>query len=463
MRRIVVVSNRVARNTGKATAGGLAVALGACLQGTNGIWAGWSGEFSDAEDPQPQVSKSGGITYITFDLSRDDYEDYYNGFANRTLWPLCHYRIDLTAFDRRYYAGYQRVNAYFARALAPYLEPDDVVWVHDFHLMTLGEELRRLGCRNPMGYFLHIPFPAPQLLLTLPTHRNLVEALCAYDIIGFQTEDDLRAFTDYIVYEAYGRVIGDGVMQAFGRRFSAAAFPIGLDTENFRAMKDTPEARQHAARMSRSSRGRSMIVGVDRLDYTKGILERFVAFERFLARHGEWRGKVSLLQIAPPSRVDVPEYVEMRRQLEAASGRINSGLAEFDWTPIRYINTAYSRRALAGIESVSRVGLVTPFRDGMNLVAKEYVVAQDPADPGVLILSRFAGAARQLRSALIVNPFDIDEIVEALQVALAMDVEERRNRHAAMLSTVERDDVFRWRDEFINRLMDVQPTADWDR
>ena len=222
-------------------------------------------------------------------------------------------------------------------------------------------------------------------------------------------------------------------------------------------MKESPEAKLYASRMAKSARGRDLVVGVDRLDYTKGILERFIAFERFLQRHDEYRGKVSLLQIAPPSRTDVPEYAEMRRQLEAATGRINSGFAEFDWTPIRYIANTYSRRALAGICNVSKVGLVTPFRDGMNLVAKEYVAAQDPADPGVLVLSRFAGAARQLRSALIVNPFDIDDMVEALHVAVDMGVEERRNRHAQMLATVERDDVYRWRDDFVSRLQDVRP------
>jgi len=455
--RLVVVSNRVAPQTGKAAAGGLAVALQASLQGSGGIWAGWSGAFDETVDPKPHVAKANGITYVTFDLSQADYEDYYNGFANRTLWPLFHYRIDLTAFDRRNYAGYQKVNAYFARAIEPFLAPDDVLWVHDYHLITLGEQLRKRGCRQAMGYFLHIPFPAPAVLLTLPTHRQLVEALCAYDLLGFQTEDDLRAFTDYLLYEAQGRVVGDGVIQAFGRRVHVGAFPIGLDTDNFRRMRDTPEARLYAGRMQRSIRDRALILGVDRLDYSKGILERFIAYERLLENSERMRGKVSMLQIAPPSRGDVPEYIEMRHQLESAAGRINSIYAEFDWTPLRYIANAYSRRALAGIASIARIGLVTPFRDGMNLVAKEYVAAQDPADPGVLVLSRFAGAARQLRAALVVNPFDIDDIVEALHRGLNMGLEERQNRHRSMLETVVRDDVYRWRDDFLQALGRIQP------
>lgn len=452
MSRLVVASNRVVTNASRATAGGLAVALQAALRETGGVWTGWSGKFDDEPLPEPTTSSSGGITYATFDLPRDDYEDYYNGFANRALWPLFHYRTDLATYDRRFYAGYQRVNRFFARATAAILAPDDIVWVHDYHLILLGEELRRLGCRQAIGYFLHIPFPATEVLLTLPNHRALVGALFAYDVIGFQTRSDLRSFADYVVHEAEGEVIGKGLIRAFGRTIRAEVFPIGIDTGNFLQMARSEEAERTYKRMRESVTDRRLIIGVDRLDYTKGLLERFHAIERLFEYRPELRGKVSMLQIAPPSRTGVPEYETMRQDLEAITGRINGQLAEFDWVPIRYANQIYSRRALAGLFRASAVGLVTPFRDGMNLVAKEFVVAQNPDDPGVLVLSRFAGAAHEMPEALIVNPYDTDDVVLAIDRALTMPLAERRQRHSDMMANLRRYDVFTWRDNFVAAL-----------
>ncbi len=452
MKRLVVVSNRVATPKGKVNVGGMAVALHAVLQETGGVWLGWSGELSDAETTRVTLEEADGVTYATIPLTAGDYDEYYNGFANSTLWPLFHYRTDLTNYERTHYDSYLRVNRLFARALAPLLRPDDMIWVHDYHLIPLGQELRAMGFKQPLGFFLHIPFPASEVLLTLPRQRELTEAMFAYDLLGFQTASDLRSFADYVVFEGGGTVTETGRLGAYGRSVRAEVFPIGIDTKNFVAMARSPEAYHQREEMLRSLNERDLIIGVDRLDYSKGLKERLEAYERMLERYPDNSGKVTLVQIAPPSRTDIPEYNEVRSELQASSGRINGRFGDFNWVPIRYLNRAFSRQDLAGMFQASRVGLVTPFRDGMNLVAKEYVAAQREADPGVLVLSRFAGAARQLDGAVVVNPYDAQSVAEALQTALHMSLEERRERWASMMEGIRRDDVFAWRDRFVAAL-----------
>jgi trehalose 6-phosphate synthase len=460
--RLVVVSNRVA-SAKRTAAGGLAVALREALAASGGLWFGWSGRTVETADPEPHIAHADGITYATVDLATADYNDYYKGFSNRTLWPLFHYRIDLTTFDRGFHAGYIRVNAQFAAALAKLLLADDVVWVHDYHLIAVGQELRRLGAAQRLGFFLHIPFPATEVLLTLPTHRELVQALFAYDLIGFQAPSDLRAFRDYVRVEADGRVFEDGRISAFGRTIRADVFPIGIDATEFAALADAPEGERYRQRMINSTGDGAVIIGVDRLDYTKGLIERFAAFEALLTAYPDNRGHVSLLQIAPPSRSDVPEYVRLRRELEAAEGRINGRFAEFDWVPIRYLNRPFSRRVLAALFSTSRIGLVTPFRDGMNLVAKEYVAAQAEESPGVLVLSRFAGAAQQLDGALIVNPYDVQGVADAIQVGLKMNVGERQQRWRSMMDVLRQHDLTAWRERFVKALAASAPTPPYRR
>ena len=456
--RLVVVSNRV--ESGKRTsAGGLAVALREALANSGGLWFGWSGRTVDDEPAATRVAESDGVQIATIDLSTADYNDYYRGFSNRTLWPLFHYRIDLTTFDRDFHAGYLRVNRGFADALAPLLRPDDLVWVHDYHLIAVGQALRRQGACQRIGFFLHIPFPTTEVLLTMPTHRELVQALFAYDLVGFQSPSDLRAFHDYVVVEAGGQVFDDGRVSAFGRTIRADAFPIGIDATGFAALARAQDAERYRQRMIASASGGDVIIGIDRLDYSKGLIERFAAFEALLTAYPDNRGRSSLLQIAPPSRSDVPEYVRLRRELEAAAGRINGRFAEVDWVPIRYLNRPFSRRVLAALCRASRIGLVTPFRDGMNLVAKEYVAAQSEAAPGVLVLSRFAGAAQQLDGALIVNPYDVQGVADAIQLGLKMDIEERRQRWRSMMTILERDDLTAWRERFVAALAGSAPPA----
>lgn len=451
MSRLVVVSNRVGPLRGTTRAGGLAVALAEALQRRRGLWFGWSGEVAETSEARVQTQTVSGVTRAVLDLSQAEHDDYYNGFANRCLWPLFHYRLDLTAFDRRFYDGYQRVNRRFAQGLAPLLREDDRVWVHDYHLLPFGETLRDMGCRQKLGFFLHIPFPVREIFTALPRHDRLVKALMAYDLLGFQTEGDLQCFTDYVLREAGGTLEGD-TLRAYGRTVVARAFPIGIDTAQFARMAQSEEARRDAERLKAAIFNRTQIIGVDRLDYTKGLPERFLSYQKLLEDYPDAHGQVSFLQIAPTSRGDVPEYINIRQELETLAGHINGRFAQLDWTPLRYINRAITRRQLAGLYRMSRIGLVTPLRDGMNLVAKEYAAAQDPADPGVLVLSRFAGSGRQMPAALIVNPYDIAGVAEALQTARHMAIEERRERHADLMRGLLENDVTRWCDDFLAAL-----------
>ncbi|ACG78227.1 trehalose-6-phosphate synthase [Phenylobacterium zucineum HLK1] len=457
MGRLIVVSNRVGQpdQSGGPSVGGLAMALGAALREYNGVWFGWSGRTVETFTGGLSVQRGQGATVATVDLEEQDRQEYYNGYANRTLWPLFHYRIDLSAYERSFNEGYARVNARFAQTLLPLLKPDDFIWVHDYHLIPLGRELRRRGVKNRIGFFLHIPWPARRLFATLPFHRELVEAVFDYDLVGFQSEDSLSAFEDYVEREAGGTVGPNGRFEAFGRSLQAGVFPIGLDTKAFLEGAATEAASAWRDRMRVSLAGRRMIIGVDRLDYSKGLEERFLAYEEYLSHAPEALEQVFLLQIATPSRDEVAAYQEIRARLDAVTGRINGAFATPDWVPIRYVNRSYRRDELAGIYGVAAIGLVTPLRDGMNLVAKEYVAAQPPEDPGVLILSRFAGAAEQMGEALIVNPFSREEVSDAIREGLAMPLKERVRRWEALMAGVRRDDVDAWRDAFVSALRAV--------
>ena len=451
MARLIVVSNRVAPITeGEPAAGGLAAGVLDALRAKEGggIWFGWSGEIAEA-DPIPNPGRAiGPITVVTIDLNRRDYDEFYRGFANGTLWPALHYQIGLARFDWGEFAGYRRVNELYACSLASLLRPDDIVWAHDYHLLCLAESLRANGCTNRMGLFLHTPFPEPGVLTTVPAHAELVRAMCAYDLLGFQTEPDRAAFASYIAREAGGQASSDGAVAAFGRVLRAGVYPIGVHAEAVRAEAELPANRCEASRLRADLAGKLLVLSVDRLDYAKGLRQRFQAFERFLENHPSSRGQVVFTQIAPPSRGDIETYRAIRRELEAEAGRINGRFAELDWTPLHYLNRGFPRGALMPLYAEARVGLVTPLRDGMNLVAKEYVAAQDPDDPGVLVLSQFAGAARELDAALIVNPYDELGMADALHRALSMPLDERRARHASMLDVLRTNTLERWRDRF---------------
>jgi trehalose 6-phosphate synthase len=455
--RLVVVSNRIA-DPRQTAAGGLAVALADVLNTTGGMWFGWSGKIVDAaEGDDVHLLQAGPVKLATVDLSQVDHDAFYLGYSNGVLWPVFHYRLDLADFDAGYIAGYRRVNQLFARKLLPLLKPDDVIWVHDYHLIPLAAELRALGCTQRIGFFLHIPLPPPLILAAIPGHDWLIRALFAYDLVGFQSESDLDHFARYVETEAHAQRLEDKRWRAFGRTVHAGAFPIGIDVEEFTGLTFAPEAVEMYESMRREYSRRKLLVGVDRLDYSKGLPQRMHAFREFLTRHPDLRSSATLIQIASPSRENVSAYTDLLRELETLCGSINGNFGELDWMPVRYIHRTVPRARLPGLYRASRVALVTPLRDGMNLVAKEFLAAQDEADPGVLVLSRFAGAAEQLKEALLVNPYDTEGTAAAIQLALQMPLEERRDRHQAMMRTVRQYDVHWWCESFLAALAEAQP------
>ncbi len=455
MARIFIVSNRVAFPDPErsARAGGLEVALRATLKHHNCVWLGWSGHVAPrGTKPQTRTIEHDGNSYIVTDLARADYEEYYNGFANRVLWPILHYRLDLAEFSRRDLTGYLRVNNHFAEQLEQVLKPDDVVWVHDYHFIPFAKALRDRGHRNRIGFFLHIPMPPPEILAAMPNHDRLIPSLCHYDLVGFQTDNDASNFARYLANELHmlphfprGQGLDD-------RSTRVGTFPVGIETEQFNRLARRSAGSAFVRKLKDSVPGLLML-GVDRLDYSKGLPLRLDAFESFLQAHPENRGKITYLQITPKSRSEISEYAQMERMIDSAVGRINSTYGDVSWTPVRYVKRAYVRTALSGLYRAARVGLVTPLRDGMNLVAKEYVAAQDENDPGVLILSRFAGAAAELTAALIVNPYDHEAVGAAIGKALNMPLAERKERHAALWRALLKNDVSHWGDRFLSTLM----------
>ena len=454
MSRLIVVSNRVSapKDPAAGSAGGLAMALSAALKRYDGLWFGWSGETVETFNGQMKVEDRAGVTVATIPLEAQDVDEYYNGYANRTLWPLFHHRIDLTAYERSYSSGYERTNRRFAEVLHPLIARDDLIWVHDYHLMPLASYLRERGVKNRIGFFLHTPWPARQLLVTLPHHKAMVEAMLAYDLVGFHTEEWRQLFCDYVTNEAGGQVEADGTVHAFGRKTRTGVFPIGIDVQAFVSARDSELGRRTFNRMQASAGERAMIVGIDRLDYSKGLEERLAGLQQLLADHADWHRKLFLLQITPLSRDTVDSYQDIRGRLDSLAGHINGAFADMDWQPIRYLNRSYRRDQLAGICRAAKVGLVTPLRDGMNLVAKEYVAAQDEDDPGVLILSRFAGAAEQMRDAILVNPFAREEVADAILKALTMPLEERQHRWRSLMKVVQDTDVSLWRNGYVRAL-----------
>ena len=431
MARVVIVSNRVPIPKARgASAGGLAVALRDLLTpGT--MWFGWSGRLASEPAIEPAIVEARGVTYATIDLTSDDYKGYYVGFANGALWPLLHFRLGLMHFRREDYEGYLSVNRSFAVSLGTVLQPDDTVWTHDYHLIPFGRMLREQGFHGPLGFFLHIPFAPPSMMEALPVARELIADLCAFDLVGFQTEEHARDFRDCAARLLGATVQGEWV-RFNGRSMRAFADPIGIDAEAFRQDAERAASDKMVLRVAGSLSGRALAIGVDRMDYSKGLPQRFEAFARLLEKHPEHHRKVHLLQICPRSREEVDEYRRLRAELDRLTGRVNGRFSEFDWTPLRYSTRPAPRTTLAGLYRIGTIGVVTPLRDGMNLVAKEFVAAQPEDDPGVLILSKFAGAAHELTEALIVNPFDPDAIAEAMHFGLTMSLAERKERQAAL-------------------------------
>jgi trehalose 6-phosphate synthase len=458
MNRLIVASNRVADIEKAVQSGGLAVALGDALQSGRGLWFGWDGTTVEGDgSPGIRLQQFNGIRTATIPLSRRDYEEYYLGFSNRALWPTFHYRLDLAVYDHSFLEGYQRVNQRLAQSLAALVEPDDLIWVHDYHLMPLADELRAQGVREKIGFFLHIPFPSPDFFTAIPDHAWLAKTMFGYNVIGFQTWTDANNFIRYVVEHLEGETLDENRVRAFGRTVIVRAFPIGIDPDAVFQMAHTPEADAHMARLQRRSMANMFVLGVDRLDYTKGLPGRMRAFRRLLELHPDLRKRVTLMQVAPPTREEVEAYTDIRQELEGLSGSINGEFGDFDWTPVRYIHRAIPRATLTALFRASQAGLVTPLRDGMNLVAKEYIASQDPDNPGVLVLSKFAGASEDLQEAITVNPYDIDDMAEGLHRALTMPIEERRERYEALIVRVRTNNVTTWRETYLAALKAAPP------
>lgn len=457
MARVFIISNRVGLpNKARGVhAGGLEVALRATLKRHRCVWLGWSGAVRPANRVETRTIQHGGNSYIVTDLGEDDYQEYYNGFANRVLWPILHYRLDLAEFTSRDLSGYLRVNDHFADKLDQVLAPDDLVWVHDYHLIPLAKALRQRGRQNRIGFFLHIPLPPPEVLAAMPNHEKLIPALTEYDLVGFQTDGDAANFARYLATECGMPAHIQRSFDGGKRVMRIGTFPVGIAADTFQRCARRAARSAFVRRVVESVPG-LIILGVDRLDYSKGLPLRMDAFERFLTGNPQWRGKVTYMQITPKSRSDVPEYVELERAIDAAAGRINGTYGDVSWTPVRYTNRPYSRTALAGLYRSARVALVTPLRDGMNLVSKEYVAAQHADDPGVLILSRFAGAAAEFGAALLVNPYDPEAVGAAISRALAMSREERVARYAKLLAALKRNDISAWGDRFLAALAELR-------
>ena len=461
MSRLVVVSNRVA-DPRKGAAGGLAVALGDSLAATGGMWFGWSGTVvpgGASGEGEVHVQHAAGVKLVTVDLSEEDHDGYYLGYSNGVLWPVFHFRLDLARFDAGHIDSYRRVNQLFARKLLPHLKSDDVIWVHDYHLIPFAAELRAMGCKNRIGFFLHIPLPPRQVLAAIPQHEWLMRALFAYDLLGFQGEADLENFARYVQAEASAEDLGGQRFRAFNRSVEAGAFPIGIDVDEFAALTHAKEGRDMHERIKTEYSRRKLLLGVERLDYSKGLPQRLRAFKALLKKYPENLNSAVLIQIASPSREGMGTYNDLKLEMESLCGAINGDFGELDWMPVRYIHHNVSRKRLPGLYRAACVALVTPLRDGMNLVAKEFVAAQDPADPGVLVLSRFAGAAERMKDALLVNPYDTNGTADTIQQALQMPLPERQARHQRLLAQIRTQDVHWWRQSFLQALAEAPVNA----
>jgi trehalose 6-phosphate synthase len=447
MGRLICISNRLP--LGPNPTGGLVVAVKDALEGAGGVWIGSSGNTVDAPDDRLTEIPGAGFRRLAFDLTEAEQDGYYSGYSNAVLWPIFHARTDLAQIAAEHLQAYRAVNARVARMVAAEVQPDDRIWVHDFHFLALAHELRVLGVTNPIGFFLHTPFPAPDDMGALPNGEEVCRWLSRFDLVGLQTERDVRKCRASLLAVGGAEEPGGDLMRVAGREMRVAAFPIAIDVAEFAALAEAEFARLPPGIVKGD---RALMIGVDRLDYTKGLPNRFRAFAEFLNRHEDWHRHVSLLQISPPTREGLKAYDTIREETETLAGRINGAYADITWQPIRYIHRSIPRETLAGLYRGARVGLVTPLMDGMNLVAKEYVAAQDPADPGVLILSQFAGAAEQMEDALMVNPHDPEHLAGVIHEALTLPLADRRRRHGRLMEGLVAQDVHWWSRSFLEAL-----------
>jgi trehalose 6-phosphate synthase len=444
--KLIVASNRLpAVGTGERgkEVGGLVSALLPTLVASHGVWVGWSGAERDP-GLKLRVEDNDGFVRAQFDYPVGWRDKFYAGFCNRSLWPLLHGFPSRVRYVDAEWEAYVEANDAYARTLMELGKSGAEIWVQDFHLMLVARDLRRAGYRGRLGFYLHVPFPAIDIFETMPWAAEVMSALLDYDRIGLQAQRHVENF----IGTARGLLGTDGETRAKER---VRAIPVGIDPDRFADHAATaPDGETLGVEAMLG--GRKLILGVDRLDYSKGIPERLEAFARLLERFPEWRNQVSFVQVSVPTRSEVPEYAELRSRVEALVGRINGAFGEADWVPVRYLYRSYDQATLARLYRKAAVGLVTPLRDGMNLVAKEYVAAQDPEDPGVLVLSRFAGAAEHMTLAVMTNPYHADGLAADIDAALRMPHTERATRHSALRAIVWKDTAAAWAASFLDAL-----------
>jgi trehalose 6-phosphate synthase/phosphatase len=465
--RVVVVSNRLPfvfhKEPGgtwriEPGSGGLVSALLPVLRHRGGTWIGWPGTEGRSEGLErtlAETSETAGYSLRPVHLSAQEVHNFYHGFANEIIWPLFHDLQSLCNFDPAYWKVYCDVNQRFAQAIMDTASHEDFIWVHDYHLMNVGAELRALRCRAKIGFFLHIPFPPVDLFVKLPWRARLIEALLHFDLVGFQTLRDrrnfmqcVRALNNEVRFQGKGHIM---VAHVGKREVRVGAFPISIDYNAFMRQAAAPAIAERAKELHTLLPKRKLVLGIDRLDYTKGIPHRLNAFHDMLKRYPRLRERMSLIQVVVPSRVDIPEYGELKTTIEQMVGRINGEYVRpGGWVPVWYVYGSLTRSELLAYYRAADIALITPLRDGMNLVAKEYCASSIEEDC-VLILSEFAGAATQLRTgAMLVNPYDIEQVADTLKRAYEMDFDERQARMRRMKRAIREYDIFWWVDSFMN-------------
>lgn len=472
--RIIVASNRLPvvlkKQAGEWKArpgtGGLVTALEPVLKEREGIWVGWPGVAEESsrgiERALSEAEETMGLRLLPVALSRRDIRGFYRGFSNEILWPLFHDLIMRCNFDSAYWPSYVEVNRKISSLVARKVRREDFIWVQDYHFLQLGQELRRRGVGNPLGFFLHTPFPAPDMFLRLPWRHQILQGLLSFDLVGFQGLRDRKNFLECVEALAAAElsdgstpvaslhVTGDRDPEAGSpHSLRVGAFPISIDFEAFNALSESEDVKKHAARLSRELGPGQWILGVDRLDYTKGLPQKLRGFRRALERYPDLRERVSLIQHVVPSRESVPQYKDLRLQVERLVSEVNGKFGTPGWTPVRYFYKELSRPRLSAFYRMADVLLVTSLKDGMNLVSKEYC-ASKPEHDGVLVLSEFAGASSELRhGCLSINPYDVDGLAAAIYTAATMETDERRRRMFELRKTLEAHDVFHWVESFL--------------
>jgi trehalose 6-phosphate synthase len=459
---LIVVSNRISSLADKTNAaGGLAAALYAGMQKSGGTWFGWSGKTVTDTPGPATVVPSGPAKLATIDYAESEFSDFYNGMSNGTLWPIMHNRVDLMVYDRVWREKYEAINRQVAQEVAKLVKDDSLIWIHDYHFLMVGTYLKQLGVKRPIGFFLHTPFPASFSIECIPRHAELFGHMLSYDLLGFQTGGDQRSFLRYANRSLFITQLDENTVRSAAGVTNLGVFPVGINVDDYVKMAEAAQSDPQVAKLRATMGESKTIIGVDRLDYSKGLPQRFRGYERLLADYPERRENVTFLQIAPLTRSDVFAYKALQEELAALTGSINGRFGNASWQPIRYTNESYPSHVLAGFYGSCDVCFVTPLRDGMNLVCKEFVACQPESNPGVLVLSQFAGAAVELEAALIVNPYDTEEVSKALERALSMSLDERQDRWRAMMEVLLLNDVTAWFDGFVAALQTPLRKRHW--